>query len=46
MSRKVYLSPSNQANNLGVDGVTEKDRMHRLAKDVGPILEKRGITVI
>lgn len=41
----VYLSASNQENNLGVDSVSEEARMNILVRDVGKILTSRGITV-
>lgn len=44
-NRRVYLSASNQEANLGADGVTEEVRMQLLARDVGAILEQRGVTV-
>jgi len=44
-SPSVYLSASNQENNLGVDGVSEESRMNVLVRDVGNILTNRGIAV-
>lgn len=41
----IYLSPSTQQNNIGVDGVSEEVRMNALARDVGALLTRRGITV-
>lgn len=44
-SPSVYLSASNQENNLGVDGVSEESRMNVLVREVGNLLTSRGITV-
>lgn len=43
---KVYLSPSNQVHNVGVDGITEADRMRALAARVKDLLEMAGATVL
>ena len=44
-SPNVYLSASNQENNMGVDGITEEARMNQLVTDLKPMLEKAGIRV-
>lgn len=41
----VYLSASCQEKNIGVDGVTEEDRMQALAKNVAAFLRPAGIAV-
>ncbi|HHW41260.1 MAG TPA: hypothetical protein GXX19_08950 [Syntrophomonadaceae bacterium] len=41
----IYLSASNQFGNVGADGVSEGERMHRLADDIAGLLRKQGIVV-
>lgn len=41
----IYLSPSTQSHNVGVDGVTEKERMRALAECLAPVLRARGYRV-
>lgn len=42
----VYLSASTQENNKGTDGISEEQRMNALARDVGDIVTKAGISVL
>ncbi|NLG84196.1 MAG: N-acetylmuramoyl-L-alanine amidase [Firmicutes bacterium] len=41
----VYLSPSTQSANIGVDGISEKDRMRTLAEALAPVLKAKGYRV-
>ena len=45
LNRSVYLSASCQEHNVGIDGVTEEDRMQALVRDVASILAKTSLTV-
>ncbi len=45
MSKIWYLSPSNQAANIGVDGYgTEKDQMNLLLDEIIPHLDRAGVS--
>lgn len=41
----IYLSPSTQDRNIGVDGVSEKDRMRALAVSLAQLLRAQGYRV-
>lgn len=45
MSKIWYLSPSNQAANIGIHGYgTEKDQMYALAEEIIPHLDRAGVS--
>ena len=46
MSRKIYISPSNQSGNIYATGSTnEKEQCHKIAKACVSYLEKKGFSV-
>lgn len=45
MSNIWYLSPSNQGNNIGVDGYgSERDQMYQLIYEITPHLDRAGVS--
>lgn len=47
MSKIWYISPSNQAANIGVDGYgTEKDQMNLLVGEITPHLDRAGVSFV
>ncbi len=45
MSKIWYLSPSNQAANIGIDGYgSEKEQMNRLVEEIVPHLDRAGVS--
>ena len=46
MSKKIYISPSNQSgNNYATGNTNEKVQCHKIAKACVDYLEKKGFTV-
>ena len=47
MSKIWYLSPSNQASNIGVDGYgSERDQMYLLTLEITPHLDRAGVSFV
>lgn len=46
MSKKIYISPSNQVRNVyATGGTNEKEQCHKIAKHCISYLEKKGFSV-
>lgn len=47
MSNIWYLSPSNQGNNVGIDGYgSERDQMYQLVCEITPHLDRAGVSFV
>ena len=45
MSKIWYLSPSNQGENIGIDGYgSEKEQMTKLVDEIAPHLDRAGVS--